>query len=323
MSLADVAPVSAIASVTARSTSGGVGRRRQIRFEHGDLGGLLVDEILPSALQELLDGIAPLLHERLHHLARLAVVERAPFLDLAIHERGLQHAQRAQARRVLAAHGVRDRRAYVVSKGHREYARSLSLLRLCDDAWLALSRRLWRRGDHAGTATPAGALTDDVGAGAVRRIGPLWSSLRERVEDGRARILDGGIRGRPFRRVIVVVRSGLLNGELARLRRRERPRLPQAERSRLEERSSPAHSCGRIRMRSYRDAFGVSARRGASTISAGRAQQDFERFDFRDVRQFERHRAAADPFGVDDLASVRPWPTRPESGRPSRSSPTP
>ena len=64
MSLADVAPVSAIASTTAcRSTAGSAAGGRYA-FEHGDLGGFLVGEILAAALRELLDGVLPLLDER-------------------------------------------------------------------------------------------------------------------------------------------------------------------------------------------------------------------------------------------------------------------
>src|SRR5262249_22214267 len=53
----------------------GIGGSWQIRFEHGDFCGFIVDEILASTLGELFDGIAPLFHERLHHLTQLAVIE--------------------------------------------------------------------------------------------------------------------------------------------------------------------------------------------------------------------------------------------------------
>ena len=98
MSFADDAPVSAIASATARSTAAGIGGRRQVRFEHGDFRRFLVGEILTAAAGELFDGIPALLDGSGDDLSRLVLVERAALLDLAIHQRGLEHAQRAQAR---------------------------------------------------------------------------------------------------------------------------------------------------------------------------------------------------------------------------------
>ena len=144
MSFGDAAPVSAMASATARSSAAGSAGGRQVRLEDRDLRGFLVHEILPAALRELLDGIAALLDERADDLARFRVVERAGLLDLAVHQRGLEHAQRAQSRRVLLPHRVGDGRAHLVDERHygscggaRERSgRDLLLLR--------------RRNDHAG-----------------------------------------------------------------------------------------------------------------------------------------------------------------------------
>ena len=59
-----------------------------------------------------------LLDERGDDLPRLGVVERAALLDLAVHERRLEHAQRAEPRRVLLAHRVGDGGADVVDERH-------------------------------------------------------------------------------------------------------------------------------------------------------------------------------------------------------------
>ena len=77
MSFGDVAPVSAMASATARSTDGRIGRRRQIRLEHRDFGGFLVHQILAAALRELFDRVLALLDERGDDLQRFGVVEGA------------------------------------------------------------------------------------------------------------------------------------------------------------------------------------------------------------------------------------------------------
>ena len=85
MSFGDVAPVSAMASTTARSTAAGSADGGRYDSRTADFRGFLVGEILPAALRELLDRILPLLDERADDLPRFAVVERAPLLDLAIH----------------------------------------------------------------------------------------------------------------------------------------------------------------------------------------------------------------------------------------------
>ena len=75
MSLTEAAPVSATACSTAAATSASLASCGQVRLEHGDLGGLLVHELLPRGLLELLDRVLALLHEALENAGRLGVVE--------------------------------------------------------------------------------------------------------------------------------------------------------------------------------------------------------------------------------------------------------
>ena len=89
MSFGEVAPVSAMAAATAASISSGDGRRRQVGLEHRDLAGLLVDEIGAAGLRELLDRVAPLLHERRHDLQHFGIVEVAALLDALVHDAAL------------------------------------------------------------------------------------------------------------------------------------------------------------------------------------------------------------------------------------------
>src|SRR5262249_29435376 len=94
---------------------------------------------------------------------QFAIIQRPSLFDLTIHERRLQHAQGAQTRGVLAAHGIRDRRTYVVSQRHWD---SRECYRGCCCCWLAG----WPAGcgvgtTMPGTATPAGAVTVEVGGG--------------------------------------------------------------------------------------------------------------------------------------------------------------
>ena len=79
MSFGDDAPVSAIASATARSTAAGSAAARQVRFEHGDFRRFLVGEILTAAARELLDRIPALLDERGDDLLRLGSSSARPF----------------------------------------------------------------------------------------------------------------------------------------------------------------------------------------------------------------------------------------------------
>ena len=104
MSLALVAPVSAIAAATARVELVVADRRRQVGLEHRDLGLLLVGEVLrPPAVNCSIESRRCLTRRR-HDLQLLGAFERAVLLDALVHERGLQHAQRGQARRVLGLH---------------------------------------------------------------------------------------------------------------------------------------------------------------------------------------------------------------------------
>src|SRR3546814_18216048 len=71
------------------------------------------DEIGASGLRELLDRIAPLLHERRHDLHHFGVVEVASLLDGPVRDGGLQHAQRREAPRIL-----RDRKSTRLNSSH-------------------------------------------------------------------------------------------------------------------------------------------------------------------------------------------------------------
>ena len=97
MSFCDAAPVDAMAASTACSSSAAPTAARQVALEHRDLRGFLVGQIFAAALEELLDGIAPLLDEAGHHLARFVFVERPASLHLAVHQRRFQHPQRRPA----------------------------------------------------------------------------------------------------------------------------------------------------------------------------------------------------------------------------------
>src|SRR5439155_10166640 len=187
---------------------GGIGRWRQIRLEDRDLGGCFFGEILPSTFGELLDGVFALLDEGGDDLSGLGVVERSAFLDVAVHERGFEHPQRAQPSGVVFAHRVGDGRIHVVDDGHREFGNWVSrqsgnyndsITRLPDlpnsacasgiaartlglpgHARLGLAG--WRLHDHArhrGPAKRCGRLCD----GRIRhgrRIGGRHAALRER-----------------------------------------------------------------------------------------------------------------------------------------------
>ena len=103
MSLALAAPVSAMAAVTAEaiSSSDAAAGRYASRT---DLGLLLVGQVLASALRELLDRIAALLHQHRHDLQFFRALERAAFLDVLVRKRGLEHAQRRELRLILGFH---------------------------------------------------------------------------------------------------------------------------------------------------------------------------------------------------------------------------
>jgi hypothetical protein len=95
--------------------------RRKVSFEHADLGGFLLSEVLTSAPGKLVDRIFSLLDERGHDLARLVVVDCATAFDLAIHERSLEHTQRAESHRILRAHRIGDCRADFVDERQTGY----------------------------------------------------------------------------------------------------------------------------------------------------------------------------------------------------------
>jgi len=92
---------------------------REIRLEHGDLSGLLVDKIGPARLSELLDRVAPLLDQRCDDLQHLRIVEVASLLDALVHDRSLEHAQRREPGRVLGFHRRSDVSADLFVQRHK------------------------------------------------------------------------------------------------------------------------------------------------------------------------------------------------------------
>ncbi len=108
MSFGDVAPVSWMASATARSTTAGSAAGGRYSVSTSISAVSLSDQILAAALRELFDRVLALLDQRGHDLKSLGVVQGAAAFDLAIHEAGLEHPQRAQADGVVLAHRIGD-----------------------------------------------------------------------------------------------------------------------------------------------------------------------------------------------------------------------
>ena len=121
----------------------------------------------------------PLLDERADDLPRLAVVERAPPIDLAIHQRRLEHAKRDEADLILTAHRIRDRRIQIVDESHQT---ELIVGRRYGLSWLPRlepSRLRRRLDDHAGSRRAdrrlpgytTGGPVPGAGVAAVRHAG--------------------------------------------------------------------------------------------------------------------------------------------------------
>src|SRR6266566_4662622 len=85
--------------------SGGFG---QISFDQLDLGGFLIGHLLATAFGELLDRILALLDQRTQHLLGFFVVKWRHLFDLAVLERGLNHAQGREACLVAGFHRSSD-----------------------------------------------------------------------------------------------------------------------------------------------------------------------------------------------------------------------
>jgi len=96
----------------------GAEARRQIAFEHLQLGLFLVDQILAAAGRELLDRVLALLDELVDDRDHCAVVEDDALVDLALLDRSKQAANGEQARRVLGAHGHLHVFGDAVLEGH-------------------------------------------------------------------------------------------------------------------------------------------------------------------------------------------------------------
>src|SRR5688572_30635088 len=80
------------------------GTRRQVLLEDLQLAGFLVDQVLAAGVGELLDRVAPLLHQRRHDLQYFGVVEILLLLHALVHDGGLQHAERREAHLILGFH---------------------------------------------------------------------------------------------------------------------------------------------------------------------------------------------------------------------------
>ena len=106
ISAALVAPVSLIKRGDLGRDLVGAEPRRQIAFEHLQLGLFLFDQIGAVAGGELRDRVFPLLDQLVDDRDDRGVVELDPLVDLALLERREQAADRQQARRILGAHGA-------------------------------------------------------------------------------------------------------------------------------------------------------------------------------------------------------------------------
>src|SRR5712692_9745404 len=200
--------------------------RGQVALQQRDLLLLLLDQLRPVGLAELEDGVLALADEALEHARGLGVVERRFLLDLAVHERGLGHAQRARAVGVLRLHGrgevlldpVDERNAL----GHRPrisrfrailpHLRVLATASRIAAALLALAALAPPAHAAAPLARLADALAGEIAAavhGSAVEIAPpedrtgsggslaldLASLLRARLE-GRVRLVSSGPRVR-------------------------------------------------------------------------------------------------------------------------------
>src|SRR3954452_20093903 len=82
-----------------------------------DLGKFSSGQLRPATLGELFDGVLALLYERGDDLERFTLVERVTAFDLPIHQRGLEHAQRAQTHGIVFLHRICDARADLIDEG--------------------------------------------------------------------------------------------------------------------------------------------------------------------------------------------------------------
>jgi len=78
----------------------------QIRFDDGQLFGFLCREVVAVAFCELINRFFALLHERLQDLDGFGFIELAELLGFLVGDRGLDHAEDAEAQFVFRAHGV-------------------------------------------------------------------------------------------------------------------------------------------------------------------------------------------------------------------------
>src|SRR5579872_6626519 len=67
-----------------------------------------IEQFRSAGRSELVDGVAPLLDQRHEHLLRFSVVEGASFRHLAVHQRGLDHAERREFHLFARLHGLGD-----------------------------------------------------------------------------------------------------------------------------------------------------------------------------------------------------------------------
>ncbi len=93
----------------------------QVRLQNVSLARLLVDELGPAGRAELLDRVAALLHELLHHRELVGFRQVGSGLDAAVVERGHDAAQRVQAQLIARTHRVLHVRADTVFDAQRPW----------------------------------------------------------------------------------------------------------------------------------------------------------------------------------------------------------
>ena len=105
-----------------------VGSGRKIVFDDFDFARFFFREIVAAAFCELLDGFVALFDERLQDLQRFQIFERAHLFDFFVFQRGLDHAQDAQAQFVFFLHG---RGQIFLDMFHQAHVFEFSSVRSC------------------------------------------------------------------------------------------------------------------------------------------------------------------------------------------------
>ncbi len=101
------------ASISASLALGG-----QIGFDERAFGLFLIGLFVASGFAEHLGGVDALLDELLEHLHFGGFVERLGRIDFGLHERGFDHAERAQAGLFAGFHGRDHVFLHLIDEGH-------------------------------------------------------------------------------------------------------------------------------------------------------------------------------------------------------------